>query len=159
MKYGINYDNLGDKVYKKKFKLAEVSHKLVKVAFDVVRFSDDDNFNHLWQVQNTDDGDYIVAMYDTTVDESKTVTAGKNPWKVEISKITKDIDVFYKGEHLVNVSPSKIGIPKDEVEMVKKYLPKKLNEDEKFVKKIIKSIKKDKQKTLKNKFPELFGAE
>lgn len=158
MKYTINYTDLGDKVYKRKYKLADVSNSIIKVAFDVVRFKDDDNLNNLWQVHNSDDGDYIVAMYDT-VEPSKTVTAAKNPWKVEISKITKDIDVFYKGEHLVSVSPSKIGIPKDEVHMVKMYLPKKLNSDKKFVSKILKSIKKDKQKILQNKFPELFGAE
>ena len=45
----IDYGNLDSFLYKKAYKYREVQDRLERVAFDVVRFKDDDNLSHLWQ--------------------------------------------------------------------------------------------------------------
>ena len=65
-KFAIDVDSLENKLQKKTaYRLEDVKDKVRKVAFDVVRFVDNDaTIDGLWQIQKHDDGEYIVAMYE-----------------------------------------------------------------------------------------------
>ena len=59
-KHSVNYDNMNKKLTEKKaYKFNDVKDRLIKVAFDVVKFKDSDNIDGLWQVQSSDDGEVI----------------------------------------------------------------------------------------------------
>ena len=62
-KFSLDYNQIADIINKRKYALEDVKDKIVKVAFDIVRFKDSD-LNQLWQIHHTDDGDYITALYD-----------------------------------------------------------------------------------------------
>ena len=68
-KFAINYSSLENTIYKKAYRLEDVKDRIERVAFDVVRFKDDDNGANLWQVQSSDDGDYIVSIYEPDPEE------------------------------------------------------------------------------------------
>jgi len=151
-KFSLDYDNLEQKVYKKAYKLSDVKNKIERVAFDVVRFSDGDDSSKLWQVQSADDGDYIVALYDEQEDAAK-VTASS--WEVVLNKTSSMIDVYYKGDPIVRVAASKLGIPSNEIAFVSKYLPKKLAENKKLAAALLNEAGDDVRQELYKKYPEL----
>lgn len=151
-KFTVNYDALHAQFNKRKFKLADVQHKIKKVAFDIVRFKDDDNSANLWQIQSADDGDYIVALYD----EEQVKTASHKVWAVDIDNLSGNLDIFYKNDHLISIACNKLGIPSSELDEVKSYLPSKLASNKKLVSCLIREMKDSAQKEVAKKYPELF---
>jgi hypothetical protein len=151
-KFSLDYDNLEQKVYKKAYKLSDVKNKIERVAFDVVRFSDGDDASKLWQVQSADDGDYIVALYDEPEESQKTASSN---WEVVLNKASSMIDVYYKGDPIVRVAASKLGIPSDELALVSKYLPKKLTENKKLATALLSEAGDNVRQELYKKYPEL----
>lgn len=151
-KFTIDYATLTNKFNKRKYKLADVKEKITKVAFDIVRFKDDDNAANLWQIQSADDGDYIVALYD----EEQVKTAATKTWEVDIDKIANKLDIFYKNDHLISIACDKLGIPSAEISKVKSYLPSKLASNKKLVSCLIKEMTDSAQKEVAKKYPELF---
>ena len=86
-KYSIDYSGLA-KLTKKAYRLSDVKDQLETIAFDVVRFKDGDHGAELWQVQSSDDGDYIVALYDEEEAAPVEKTASKAPpsaWSVLVT--------------------------------------------------------------------------
>lgn len=152
-KFSLDYDKLENKLLKKAYRLEEVKDKIERVAFDVVRFKDSDSGSALWQIQSADDGEYIVALYDNTSEE--TTKTASLPWEVVFSKTAKTLDVFYKGEPLVRVAVSKLGLPVNELSQVESYLPKKLAENKKLVSALLKELSEPTKKAVLNKYPEL----
>jgi hypothetical protein len=148
-KFSIDLDNVSSVVSKKSYKLSDVKDKLVKVAFDVVRFKDAPE-DELWQIQNSDDGDYIIALYN---DDEKIVTASLQPWSVIVKN--SDVHVFYKKEHLCKVASSELGLQESDLSLVKQYLPKKLASNKNLVKSLLNSVDRDTQKSILAKYPEL----
>src|SRR5690606_12150518 len=116
----IDYNQLGQKIFKTSYRYADVKHKLEKVAFDIVRFKDDDDAARLWQVQSTDNGDYIVALYQAEDTDGK---IAESSWKVTLNKLSNALSFYYKGEPIVKLASSKLGIPENEVESAVQYLP------------------------------------
>jgi hypothetical protein len=149
MKNSIDYSGLENKIYKRAYRLSDVKDRLETVAFDVVRFKDSDNSADLWQVQSADDGDYIVAMYQ---EEEVKVAA---LWGVVVSKTAGDLQVSYKGDPLVRVSSSKLGIPRSELSKIEEYLPSKLAANKKLVKALLNELTESAKKEVLNKYPEL----
>jgi hypothetical protein len=149
--FTINYSNLENTIYKKAYKLDEVKDKIEKVAFDVVRFKDDDNESNLWQIQNADDGDYIVAMYEPT--EEKVSNASN--WAVSINKISGDLQFYYNSDHLVSMACNKLGIPESEINKVTKYLPEKLANNKTLVTALLNQLSQTAKNEVLNKYPEL----
>lgn len=139
-----------DTLYKKQYKLSEVKDKIEKVAFDVVKFKDDDDASKLWQIHSSDDGDYIVALYDVE-QVSKIAQASENPWTVKVSNLSGTISVFYKDTFITQLKATDLGIPKEELSLIKSYLPKKLQQNKKLVSLILQSSQTD----VLSKFPEL----
>ncbi len=148
-KFSIDLDNVSSVVSKKSYKLSDVKDKLVKVAFDVVKFKDAPA-DELWQIQSSDDGDYIIALYN---EEDKIATASFQPWSVLVK--SADLHIFYKQEHLCKVASSFLGLKESDLSLVKEYLPKKLASNKTLVKALLNSVDRDTQQSILAKYPEL----
>jgi len=149
-KFQLDYSGLENKVYKKAYRLNDVKDQLETVAFDIVRFKDNDKGADLWQVQSSDDGDYIVSLYQP--DEDVKVAA---LWEVLVSKTAGDLQISYKGDPLVRVSASQMGIPRTELSQVESYLPAKLASNKKLVKALLNELPESAKKEVLSKYPEL----
>lgn len=149
-KNSIDYSSLENKIYKKAYRLEDVKDKIEKVAFDVVRFKDDDKGANLWQIQDADDGQYIVAIY-----EDSELSKTSSPWEVNVSKTAGDVQISYKGDPIVRLNSNKLGIPKNELEQVSTYLPEKLANNKKLVKSLLNELSPSAKKEVLNKYPEL----
>lgn len=149
-KFAIDYSGLETKITKKAYKLSDVQDRLETVAFDIVRFKDSDKAADLWQVQNADDGDYIVALYQPE-EEQKTASL----WEVRVSKTASALQISYKGDPLVSISSSKIGIPHSELSKAEGYLPEKLASNKKLVKALLNELTESAKKEVLSKYPEL----
>lgn len=146
----VDYDGLAGKLYKKAYKFADVKDRLEVVGFDIVRFKDADKSADLWQVQSADDGEYIVALYQTDEEEKNA-----SLWDVSVSKTANDLQISYKGDPLVRVSASRLGIPRSEINKVPGYLPGKLATNPKLVKSLLGELSKSAKMEVLSKYPEL----
>lgn len=145
-----DYRQLENKIFKKAYRLNDVKDKLEKVAFDIVKFKDDDKGANLWQVQSADDGDYIVALY-----EENEPKVAKSNWNVEINKQASEVNIFYKNEQLFRVKSASIGIPPSELEQMKSYLPNSLAQNRNLLSSLLKSLPTPKRTYVLSKYPEL----
>jgi len=152
MKHTIDYSKLETQVEKKAFRLADVKNQLEIVAFDIVRFKDGDRGAQLWQVQNADDGDYIVALYQED-EEKKTAS----PWSVAISKTSGDVQISYHGDPLTRIAFTKLGILRSELDKVSEYLPEKLATNKRLVQALLKEMSEPAKNEALKKYPELVG--
>jgi hypothetical protein len=153
--FKVDFAKLENKLLKKSYRLSDVKDKLETVAFDIVRFKDGDKGAALWQIQSADDGDYIVTLYD---DEEQVKTASaksENVWAVALSKTSKTLNVFYKGDPIVKVAADKLGIPPAELNSVERYLPKKLAENKVLVRALLAELSEPAKKEVLNRYPEL----
>lgn len=150
-KFSVDYSGLANTITKKAYRLADIKDQLETVAFDVVRFKDGDKGADLWQIQNADDGDYIVALYqDDEIEKS-----ASSVWSVLVTKTAGDLQVIYKGDPLVRVSCSKLGIPRNELFQVEQYLPEKLATNKKLVKALLNELEDTARLAVLKKYPEL----
>jgi hypothetical protein len=150
-KFSIDYSGLA-KLTKKAYRLSDVKDQLETVAFDIVRFKDGDKGAELWQVQSADDGDYIVALYDEDEVEK---TASANPWGVFVSKNGNEVQISYKGDPLVRLASSKLGIPSSELHKAEQYLPEKLATNKKLVKALLSELSEAARHEVSKRYPEL----
>ncbi len=150
-KIEIDYTHLENTLNKKQYKLAEVQDRLVKVAFDIVRFRDADKAADLWQIQAGDDGEYIVALYQTDAVE-KTAT----DWEVKLNKVSNHLQFSYKGDPLVSLASSDLGLNSSHLKNIESYLPEKLAKNKKLVQTLLDQTDKTTKKQILNKYPELF---
>ncbi len=150
LNYNIDYSKLENKIYKKAYRFEDVKDKLETVAWDICRFKDGDQAADLWQVQSSDDGDYIVALYDQEEDK-KTAS----PWDVSINKTAGRLQFSYKGDPLVSIQADKLGIQHSELSKVKNYLPEKLASNKKLVKALLNELSSESKSAVFLKYPEL----
>jgi hypothetical protein len=148
-KFSVDYSVLATQITKKAFRLADVKDQLESVAFDVVRFKDSDKSADLWQVQSADDGEYIVALYQPE-EEEKTAA-----WDVSILKSSGQLQVSYKGDPLVRLNASRLGVPRSEINKVPGYLPAKLATNPKLVKALLNELPESAKNEVLAKYPEL----
>lgn len=149
-KFAIDYSALANQMVKRAYKLSDVKDQLETVAFDVVRFKDSDISADLWQVQSADDGEYIVALYQPDEEEKTAAT-----WDVAVNKTASAIDISYKGDPIVRVAASKLGIPSSELNKVPSYLPAKLASNKKLVKALLSELSPTAKQEVLTKYPEL----
>lgn len=149
-KFNVDYSNLDGKIYKKAYKLSEVKDRIEKVAFDIVKFKDGDTGANLWQIQSSDDGDYIMALYQP--EEEKVAS---NDWEVVLNKTAGSLQISYKGDPLVKIASAKLGIPPSELVKVEEYLPAKLAESKQLVKALLNELSPMVKREVLNKYPEL----
>jgi hypothetical protein len=126
-----------DVLHRRAYKVSEVEDKIEKIAADIVKFKDDDNEAHLWEIQSSDDGDYIVALYDTQEIEKK---ADYNPWKVVVDEKSKIIDVYYENDFVKRFASNELPIPESEFGFAKKYFAKSLATNKTLSSALIKSL-------------------
>ena len=150
-KFSVDYEQLENKLLKRSFKLSDIKDKLETVAFDVVRFKDNDKGANLWQVQSADDGDYIVSLYEDEPETAKTASA----WEVVLSKTSNTLNFFYKGAPIVKMSAAKLGIPVAELNLVEQYLPGKLADNKALVSALLNQLNEPAKKEVLSKYPEL----
>lgn len=150
-RFSIDYSSLA-KITKKAYRLADVKDQLETVAFDIVRFKDGDKGAELWQVQSAEDGDYIVSLYD---EEETEKTASANPWGVIVTKSGSDLQISYKGDPLVRLASSKLGIPSSELHKAEQYLPEKLATNKKLVKALLSELSDVARQEVSKRYPEL----
>ncbi len=148
-KFGLDYSKLDNKIYKKAYKLSDVQDRVEKVAFDIVKFKDGDAAANLWQIQNADDGEYIVALYQG---EDNVKTSG---WEVDVIKTANSVQFSYKGDPIVRIASSKLGIPPSELSQVEVYLPAKLAQNKKLVKSLLNELSPSAKESVLSKYPEL----
>jgi hypothetical protein len=154
-KFSLDYNQLSAAVnytQKQVFKLADVKHKLEKVGFDVFRMKDG-NPDELWQIQSADDGEYIVAKYES--DENKQdITASK--WDVLVSESSGDINIFYNGHPITKFAATKLGVNSDDFGTLRRFLPGKLATDKNFVKALLATLDDVSKAAILKLYPELF---
>jgi len=137
-KVSFDFTEFDKKINVKQYRLSEVRDRLVKVAFDIVKFKDQDT-DQLWQIQTAEDGEYIVSMYsesDMNVKQASLKSA--SDWKVTRSKIASELNFYYKNELVAKASPGKLGFKDEDVDMMIAYLPEKLAENEKLAAALLK---------------------
>lgn len=149
-KFNVDYSSLSGQITKKAYRLTDVKDQLETVAFDIVRFKDGDKGAELWQVQSAEDGDYIVALYDEEVEKTASV-----PWSVLVTKNGKDLQISYKGDPLVRLASSKLGIPSHELHKAEQYLPEKLATNKKLVKALLSELSDAARQEVSKRYPEL----
>lgn len=127
-KFALDYDQLEKTLTKKKsYLLADVVDRIEKVAFDTVRFRDNEDTEMLWKIQDSPDGPIIVALYD---EETGALKVEGSDWTTV--KQANNIHVFYKDEPVTVLKGQNIGIPEDEMGLAARWIPKKLASDEEF---------------------------
>ncbi len=153
-KHSIDYSALDSKLSTKKYRLEDVKHRLEKVAFDVVRFKDSDAnaIAGLWQIQSSDEGDYIISLYDDNQENVKT-SSTKTNW--EIVSEAKNLHFFYKGDPILRKSASELGLSQVDLVNISRTLPEKLASNKKLVNTLLKELDPASKKLIIKKYPEL----
>lgn len=153
-KYSVDYNFLDDSLKEKPkvFKYADVKDRLVKVAFDVVRFVDGDDLSGLWMVNQTDDGEYIVAQYDDSYSDTEKTASN---WNVYADSSNDGIHIFYKNDPVTKISTASLGIDKDETYLAVDVLSEKLSSNSGLVEGLLEELPAEKRKELLDNHPEL----
>lgn len=124
--------NSVDQADKRVFKLSktEVNEKLTKIAFDVYKMTASVDPDELWQIQEADDGNYIVARYDNSDEEDGTVktAAIKTSWTALAQN--NQLHIFYKNYPVIKLSAKQFDIKDSELPLLARTLPSKLASEE-----------------------------
>jgi len=150
-KFTVDFDRLAQTVLPKRtHRLADVEHRLERVAYDLVRFRDDQDIDQLWKIHDTPEGPVIVALYD---EDGNPVREKKSDWEVIPDK--KAMHIYYKGEPLVSLSSEQLGIPESEFNIARRWLPRKLASDENLQRLLLEKVASTNRKLIAQRFPEL----
>jgi hypothetical protein len=76
-------------------------------------------------------------------------------WNVSLNKLSGNLQVSYKGDPLVRIASTKLGIPPAELSRVEQYLPRKLSENKRLVKALLNELNESAKKEVLSKYPEL----
>ncbi len=155
-KYSVNFDELDTSLTRRKaYRLKDIDEsKIEKVAFDIVRFVNTDNLDGLWQVKKCDDGDYIVATYESENHEPEQ-TKTSSDWVVQADRKGEKLSVYYKNTPVTKISLANLGIAKDEADKVCEYLPNKLASNSRLRDGLIADLTDEERKVLFKAHPEL----
>lgn len=127
-----------------KIPLSGNEHRMVRVAFDVFRLKNNDP-EELWQVQSSDDGEFLVRTY--TLPEDEIVTSD---WSVSEDSKKANLTISYKTIPIKRIAMSNFGITTENDSFIfQRALYNKLSNDGKFVNKMVNSLPKIKQNILK----------
>lgn len=118
--------------------------KIIRVAFDLFRFKDGDP-EELWQVQSSDDGEFLVRTY--LLPEEQNISEG---WSINTDKKEENLTVAYKEVPIFRISAKNFGskTPEDTL-ILKRALYKKISNDEKFLTNLVNALPAEKKELLK----------
>jgi hypothetical protein len=152
-KFALDYNSLVTKIERpKEYRLADVKDRIERVAFDVVRFRDNEDTEQLWRIDERDDGPVIVALYE---EGEKTSESSEKKWEVLPDKKASCLHIYYKGDPIVKLATEDIGLPDAELEVIARWLPHRLEEDDRLRQLI---LDKSGDEELTRKYPELKGS-
>lgn len=160
-KYKVDFSALKRRESQKKsYKLSDVSHLIEKVAFDVVRFKDNDDGALLWKIEDSSDGPVIVAMYEdempADIGMSNDLTkSASSHWHVDIDS-NHNVNVFYKNEPLKRFAAKELGQDPSNLASISRWLPNKLASDVSFRRSFLKELSHYEKANLLKKYPEIF---
>jgi hypothetical protein len=153
-KFTIDFDHLAESVVPQQtHHLRDVEHRIERVAYDLVRFRDNEDTDQLWKVEDGSDGPVIVALYGDDGSLIKTESSPKKDWEVIPDKTA--MHFYYKGEPLVSLSSDQLGIPENEFTIAGRWIPRKLASDERFQMLLLNTINKAGRVHIAQRFPEL----
>ena len=151
-KHLVDFESLDTKFNKPKvYKLSDVKHLITKVAFDIVRFRENEDTEQLWKIEDTVDGPVIVAMYQSTPASEKISNASTNNWKVVVSG--QNLNIFYKDENIKKIA----ALSEDDAFSMSRWIPKSLNSNASFRSAFLNEIPEVSRDFLFTKYPELRG--
>lgn len=154
MKFSVDYTDLQSKLSQKRaFRLSDVTGKVKKVAFDVVRFVDSDKIDDLWQIHRDGDDEYIVAMYEEEQTEKTASIA--TFWKAIPDGAGKYIHLFYKDTPIKRIALAPLGIPSEDAVMVSRSISQKLASDRSFFDSLVKELTEEEKGALQQLEPSL----
>lgn len=150
-KHLVDYKLMNGKLSAKKvYKYNEVKDRLIKIAFDVVKFKDSNDIDGLWQVQSSDDGEVIVALYEETPK-----LEAKSSWSAVMDKTASYVHVFYKNEPVIKLASANFGITEEDSVSFVENLPKVLAEDIGIRSSLLNELSEKERKSFTTKYPEL----
>jgi len=153
VKYSIDFNELEKKLQPKKmYRLAEVKDRIEKVAFDIVRFRDNNDTDMLWHIEDTNDGPVIVALYD---EETGALSKKQSDWKVVPDQKQASVHIYYKGEPITMVKAAEAGIPENEINLFSSWLPEKIAKNENIKGYVLNKMGTKERNVLVARFPEL----
>jgi hypothetical protein len=155
-KFSIDYSELESKLNKPKyFKYEDVKHRLKKVAFDIVKFVDNDDYvDSLWKIEKTNDGEVIVALYDRGELQSEGSENKNGNWTA-VASLNGNINIFYRDMPIKRIASSDIGVLDHEVSSICLKISSKLNSDENFKQSLIEDLSVSERTELFERYPEL----
>jgi len=157
-RFEVDYSTLDNTLYKRSFRMTaqQLTDKgMTRVAFDVVRFSDGDMASKLWEVQSSDDGDYIVSVYDEPEVEKTASIKESSAWEALYSRSAGKLNVFYKGAQIASISADKLGVPEKDLPLVEQYLPEKLASNKALVAALLNELPAPAKNAAYSRYPEL----
>lgn len=138
----------------KVYRLADVQHRITKVAFDIVRFRENEDTDQLWRIEDSVDGPVIVAMYDKQSDEKISQASVKTWGAIPDGNY---IQIVYKGEAIRKIASSDFAGSDNDVDLMCRWLPSKLASDSALRTALIKGMSQASRELLFSKYPELRG--
>ncbi|KKN74476.1 hypothetical protein LCGC14_0389930 [marine sediment metagenome] len=153
-KFSVNFGALQERLRPQApvYRYEDVKHRLRKVAFDIVRFVDTDNIDGLWQIQQTDEGDVIVAMYSEESPEVEKMASSN--WGA-VADRAGNINLFYKNDPVTKVSLASLGMAGSTPDTVCSVLAEKLASNTKLLSGLLSSLSSEERKDLLDAHPEL----
>ena len=153
-KFTVNFDRLAEEVVPQQvYRLKDVEHRIEKVAYDLVRFRENEDTDQLWKIEEGVDGPVIIALYGDDGSLLKSESNIEKQWEVLPDKTA--MHFYYKGEPLVSLSSEQLGIPKEEFNIAGRWMPKKLATDERFQSLLLNTINRSGRVHIAQRFPEL----
>jgi hypothetical protein len=160
-KFSLDYAGLQSKLSTKKmYRLADVQHKLKRVAFDVVRFVDNNNIDELWKIERDGDDEYIVAMYDENqmLTAAQTKTASDNPWQAIPDSNREFVHIFFKDNAIKRLAMKDLGVPSEDAVMICGILKSKFASDANFLRNFVNELTEDERAVLTDAEPSLLSS-
>lgn len=153
-KFTVNFDRLAETVVPQRaYRLKDVEHRIEKVAYDLVRFRENEDTDQLWKIEDGGDGPVIVALYGEDGSLPNVESSVKRDWEVISDKTA--MHFYYKGEPLVSLSSDQLGIPETEFNIAGRWLPQKLASDERFQMLLLNKVNRAGRVHIAQRFPEL----
>jgi len=154
-KFTVDFDSLASTLLPKKaHRLADVEGRIEKVAYDLVRYRDNDDTDQLWKIEEGADGPVIVALYG---DDGGLVVESEKEEKTDWDAVPDKtaMHIYYKNEPIVTLSSKDLGISSLEFSLARKWLPKKLAADERLQANLLTKVASASRALIPDRFPEL----
>jgi hypothetical protein len=155
-KFAFDYSTLEKDLEKpKSYRYEDVKDKIIRVAYDIVRFQGpEEDIDSLWQIQATDDGDVIVAMYDEGESKVAEASVKSGAWNV-VADANNTLHIFYKEHQIKRIASREVGLSSDDIPMFCQDIGQKLNSDQEFRQNLIAELSATQRTELFSQYPEL----